>query len=131
MPTTPDVFEKVLLLARDSAVRFVAINRRDYPGSSPFAEAKLAVLKDGTDDQKASFVRDRGVELATFIHCYSQQHLIPPLSKDAATGGFTILCWSLGNSNAVAAVSSVEELPPDIRSYFVSNLRALILQGML
>lgn len=117
-------------LAPASGLRFVAITRRDYPGSTSFTPAELAVLSNSTDGEKAGFLRDRGLEIAKFMNIFIQKHNLPPISRDGKSGGVALLGWSLGNAFTLAAISSADMLPADAKTRLGSYLRAVIIQGI-
>lgn len=125
------VFQKVMSLAPKYGLRIVAINRRDHPGSTPFTPAELQVLASGTDEEKGSFVRARGLELATFADNFIKQNNLPPISEDGKGGGIALLGWSLGSTVTLACVANIDSLPAEVQSRFKLYLRAHILQGML
>lgn len=110
-------------------MRFVAVNRRDYPGSTPLSPQEIAVLNSGTDDQKADFLKARGVEFATFVDLFVQKYSLPPISADGFSGGFAVLGWSLGCSFALATVAAVGSLPAVGQTRWKDGMRSLILQG--
>ena len=122
-----EVFQKIMVLAAASGVRIVALSRRDYPGSTPLSNKEKAVLNSGTDEEKAEFLKMRGLEVSTFIKCFDRENPISPIK--GATGGFAILGWSLGNSFALAAVANLDSLSEDLQTWWGDHLRALILYG--
>ncbi|KAI0666401.1 hypothetical protein C8Q78DRAFT_984281 [Trametes maxima] len=124
---TSPIFEKVSKLAGPAGLRFVAINRRDYPGSTPLTAEDSGVLASGTDEQKAAFLKARGVELATFVDRFAEQNNVPAISADGKSGGFALLGWSLGNAIALAAVANVDALSAPSQARWSSGLRSLIL----
>jgi hypothetical protein len=78
-----EVFKKVQKVAIEKGVRFVALNRRDYPGFTPYNEEEINILVNGTKEQKDGWHRDRGHELGTFIHkLISDKGKLPPISAD-------------------------------------------------
>ncbi|THH12476.1 hypothetical protein EW146_g7663 [Bondarzewia mesenterica] len=129
MVFTSPVFQKVQGLALKAGLRFVAINRRNYPGSSPFTPDELNVIMQGTDEQKDAYMKARGHEIATFIDLFVQKHNLPPISDDGKTGGVVILGWSLGNSMSMASIANLDTLPTDVQSRFASRVRTLIMHG--
>ena len=122
-------FQKVLKLAPTSGLRIVAINRRDYPHSSPFSPAELDAMATGSDTDKAIFLSCRGLEIMTFIDKFIQQYDLPAISGDGKTGGVALAGWSLGNIVTCAAASSAERLSPNVKFRLAKYLRALVLQG--
>lgn len=121
-------FQKVLKLAPTSGLRIVAINRRDYPHSSPFSPAELETMAKGSDADKATFLSSGGLEIMAFIDEFIQRYDLPPISDDGKTGGVALAGWSLGNIVNCAAISSAERLSPDVKSRIAKYLKALILQ---
>lgn len=107
----------------------VAINRRDYPGSSSTHASELSTLEGGSDEQKAALLRKRGVEIGTFIDRFILQNGILPISADGKTGGIVIVGWSLGVAFALAALANVDILPSDAQARFATYLRSVILEG--
>ncbi|EKM49711.1 uncharacterized protein PHACADRAFT_188757 [Phanerochaete carnosa HHB-10118-sp] len=124
---TNHVFEKLMAAAAEHNIRIVAMNRREYPGSTPLSPSDIQILSSGTDDEKAAFLRARGLEIATFACRFAQQYDIPRISEDGKTGGFVIFGWSFGCSIAHPAVAHFDALPPPSKQYFSTNLRGLIL----
>lgn len=124
------VFSKVLALAPAVNLRFVAVTRRDYKGSTPLTPNELNVLSNGTNAEKSSFLRDRGAEFANFISRFIQSNNIPPPTTDGKYGGIALLGWSFGNSFALATVANVHTYPKPVKNCLEKYLRALIMQGM-
>ncbi|KIJ91196.1 hypothetical protein K443DRAFT_14603 [Laccaria amethystina LaAM-08-1] len=120
--------QRVLKLAPTSGLRIVAINRRDYPHSSPFSPAELDTMATGSDTDKVIFLSNRGLEIMTFIDEFIQQYELPPISGDGKTGGVALAGWSLGNIVTCAAISSAERLSPGVKFRLAKYLRALVLQ---
>ncbi|KAI1787185.1 hypothetical protein LXA43DRAFT_975377 [Ganoderma leucocontextum] len=125
---TGPIWDRVIALAPKAGVRFVAVNRRDYPGSTPLSPEEIGVLSSGTDDQKADFLKARGVEFATFVGLFAEKDSLPPISADGSSGGFAVLGWSLGCAFALAAVAAVDALPAPAQARWKNGMRSLILQ---
>ncbi|KAI8973116.1 Alpha/Beta hydrolase protein [Trametes punicea] len=124
---TSRVFQRVMSLAGPAGVRFVVINRRDYPGSTPLTPEDLKLVTSGNDEEKAAFISDRGIEFASFIDHFIQHNEIPPISEDGKSGGFAIVGWSLGNAVALSAVANLDALPAPAQSRWASHMRGLVL----
>lgn len=122
------VFQKVMALAANYGLRIVGINRRDYPGSTPFSHSELAVLSGGSDDERADFVRARGLEIATFVDRFIENQGVPPISEDGKSGGIALLGWSLGSAFVLSTISCCDTWPTELQSRLKTHLRALILQ---
>ncbi|OSD07675.1 hypothetical protein PYCCODRAFT_1357773 [Trametes coccinea BRFM310] len=121
------IFEKVMSLAKSANIRFVAINRRDFPGSTPFTPEDMKILASGTDDEKAAFVKARGLEFASFVDQFVVRNNIPPISNGGKYGGFALVGWSFGNSVTLSAVANVDSLDAPVRARWASRMRALVL----
>ncbi|OSD07671.1 hypothetical protein PYCCODRAFT_1448944 [Trametes coccinea BRFM310] len=124
---TGAIFEKVMSPATSASIRFVAINRRDYPGSTPFTPDDLKSVTSGTNEEKAAFVKARGLELASFIDQFIVRNNIPPVSKEGKHGGFALIGWSYGSFVALSAVANVDALDAPARARWTSHMRALVL----
>lgn len=125
-----DVFEKVISIAPSYGVRFVAVNRRNYGGSTPFSDDEAASVEaSSTDEQRLQFCAARGKEIMTFIDNFIKKHDIPELSPDRKSGGFALLGWSLGGQTCSAAVAHIDDLPSETQVRLSSRLRTFILLG--
>lgn len=126
------IFERLRTVAFTRGVRFVAMNRRSFPGSTPFTDEELNVaMNGGTEEQKDAQIQSRGNEIATFIDNFIQQKDLPPISKDGKAGCIVLLGWSVGAPFALAMVASSSTLPADVRVRLGSHIRSLILYGSL
>ncbi|KAJ8076358.1 hypothetical protein PM082_000779 [Marasmius tenuissimus] len=125
---TNAIFQKILDIAASKGIRFVAVNRRAFPGSTPYTRPELDVVTDeaSTEAEKDAFMQDRGHEITYFIDSFIREHELPPLSSDGMNGGVAILGWSIGSSHAAAAVASTLTLPADVRARLSLHLRSLI-----
>ncbi|KAF6745998.1 hypothetical protein DFP72DRAFT_640877 [Ephemerocybe angulata] len=84
------VFTKILDIAPAHGIRVVCINRRDYPGSSPLSQQDIKTLEGGTDQEKADYLSNRGLEILEFIDKFAQQERLPTI-RTGKTGGFALL----------------------------------------
>ncbi|TFK38971.1 hypothetical protein BDQ12DRAFT_698364 [Crucibulum laeve] len=114
---TAPVFKRVQVMASRRVVRIVALNRRKYPGSTPFTAEELAV--------KDAWLADRGHEIATFTDIFSRENSLPRISDGGEMGGIILLGWSVGVGEANAAIAYAESLPDAVRTGFTSQIRAL------
>ncbi|EAU83888.2 hypothetical protein CC1G_11982 [Coprinopsis cinerea okayama7 len=121
------IFQKVLDLAPKSGLRIVAINRRDYPGSSPLSTEQLNCAT-GSDEEKAGYLRDRGLEYLYFLDRFIQLKGLPLISEDGKQGGVALLGWSLGTSFSTAAIASAPSLEDEVKDRLAKYVRASILQ---
>ncbi|KAK0201370.1 Alpha/Beta hydrolase protein [Desarmillaria ectypa] len=123
---TKEIFQRVIDLAPSKGVRFVALDRRPFPGSTPFSAEELGVLQAaGTNHaQQEAFVEARGHEIAIFIDTFIQKYNLSPISSG---GGATLLGWSLGAALVSVAISSISTLSEDIRIRLNRYIRSVIL----
>ena len=126
---TAAVFKRVQDVAINQGVRYIALNRRNYPGSTPYTQEEMNVLINGNKEQKDGWHRDHGHEVGMFIYKLIEKGGIPPISADRKTGGIVIHGWSAGAGDAMAMVAHADTLPEDVRSCLASHMRALIIQG--
>ncbi|EJD01416.1 uncharacterized protein FOMMEDRAFT_111212 [Fomitiporia mediterranea MF3/22] len=120
-------FSRLLALAKKHNLRIIALNRRDYTGSTPFSQAELQVLKDGTDSEKHEFMRARGLEIAKFLVWVIKELKIPRASEDGTAGGLALLGWSLGNITTIAFLGNLSSFPEDIVQTLEPYLRTFIM----
>ncbi|KAF8655200.1 hypothetical protein AX16_003232 [Volvariella volvacea WC 439] len=123
---TGEIFRRIMDLAPAANLRIVSINRRNYPGSTPFNDAERDLLMNGSDAQKTEFLDAQGMQLLTFIDKYMIDNR-PPLNTHAKTGGIALMGWSLGNVLTLAAVANADKLPTDARDRLASQLRSVIM----
>ncbi|KAK0222340.1 Alpha/Beta hydrolase protein [Armillaria fumosa] len=123
---TKEIFQRVIDLAPSKGVRFVALNRRHFPGTTPLSPEELVITQTGgTDDsQREALVEARGHEIALFIDTFIQKFNLPSISSG---GGVALLGWSLGATFAPIAISSTDTLPEDVRCRLSEYMRSLIL----
>ncbi|PBK96045.1 hypothetical protein ARMGADRAFT_925187 [Armillaria gallica] len=123
---TKEIFRRVIDLAPSKGARFVALNRRHFPGTTPLSAEELSITQTGgTDDsQREALVEARGHEIALFIDTFIQKFNLPSISSG---GGVALLGWSLGATFAPIVISSVDTLPEDVRRRLSEYMRSLIL----
>lgn len=125
---TSHIFDKVAAICLAKGVRFVAINRRSYQGSTPFTTDELSVITSGTDDQKAAWLRDRGTEYANFMSLFIEREKLPAPSTDGKSGGIALVGWSAGATYSAAVIASIEHYAPAVQDRLSTYLRAHIMQ---
>ncbi len=124
-----DTFEKVMAHASEANVRFVAISRRDYPGSTPFSPQDLDVFSSPSGEDRRVFLRDRGMEIATFISNFIEQNGLLPISSDGRSGGFALVGYGFGSVFALAAVANLDMLSVSFQTRWGTHMRGLLLHG--
>ncbi|KAH9475305.1 hypothetical protein JR316_0012416 [Psilocybe cubensis] len=105
------IFRKLLPLAPSQALRLICIDRREYNGSTPFTSEELRIIKNGNDEERASFLAEQGLLIALFIDGLIQNLALPIHCGGAISG------WSLGNLYSLAMINAIDhpKLPQDVR----------------
>ncbi|KAI5121868.1 hypothetical protein M0805_001076 [Coniferiporia weirii] len=120
------VFKRILPLAPSHQIRLVVVNRRDYPGSSPYAEAELENIRGSDTKSHNAFAQARGLEFAIFVKNFAEKEKIPQTSLDGKSGGVVLLAWSSGVSYTLPLLSFADTIPAQIREDIEPHLRSLI-----
>ncbi|KAG6867682.1 hypothetical protein C0993_012450 [Termitomyces sp. T159_Od127] len=122
------IFEKMLPVSLKRGTRFVALNRRHYPGSTEYSSEELGiVMSGGTEEQKVAELQARGIEIATFIDNLILQNNLSPVTQDRKEGGIILLGWSLGSASALAAIASAHALPSETRARLGAHIKSVII----
>ncbi|KAI5888703.1 glycoside hydrolase family 71 protein [Schizophyllum commune H4-8] len=100
-------------------VRLIAVNRRGYPGSSPYTAAESFTLKNGTLEERAAIYRDEGHHYAQLLDALVQDGTVGP-------GGVALVAWSIANAHLSATIAAVHELPDVTRERLSKHLRTFI-----
>ena len=116
-------FVKLLPLAHAHNTRIILINRRDYPGTTPYTDEERAALLScrdvPADDSQAAdrreklleFLQHRAWEILEFlIHLVKNDH-IPPAENDKNAGGIIVVGWSFGVVWMLALLAYVSSFP--------------------
>jgi len=122
------IFKRVQSVAIKRGVRFVALNRRNYPGTTPYNEEEIKVISSGTKEQRDAWHRDRGHEVGMFIHKLIVRENLPPISADRRTGGVILLGWSIGAGDVNNTIAHADTLPSEVRTSLASYMRSMIVQ---
>lgn len=110
-------------------MRLVLVNRREYPGSSPFTEEDLDKLRSEDDTAHVEFAKDRAKEIATFIKAFIDQEAVPRATADGKSGGVALMGWSSGASQTIALLGDADSLPGGLRKSIEPYLRSYIIYG--
>ena len=120
-------FARLITLSEKHNTRVIALNRRDYIGTTLFSDRELAqISENSTQEQHETFLRERGEEIAKFL-VWIIKELKIPLASDSGDGGLSLLGWSLGNIFTLAFMghlhlyptSCIETLEPYFRTFFI------------
>ncbi|KAJ3553765.1 hypothetical protein NM688_g3444 [Phlebia brevispora] len=122
-------FAPLLPHAAAHNLRIVALNLRDYPGSTPYTPFELDRLcSEDVKNQEIAF-REQGLEIATFLKHFIASEHIPPVKETVSgkTGGIAVMSWSLGNVWAISMLAHTSQLDDETRSILLPALRTWIL----
>ncbi|KAJ7982994.1 Alpha/Beta hydrolase protein [Mycena polygramma] len=117
------VFRRLLPLAASRSLRLICINRRGYPGSTPYSAEEVRIHASGSDEERAALLSEAGANLALCVNEIIQQRDLP------SAGGVALVGWSLGNMFAMAARASIVSLPEDARTRLQTCVKTAILWG--
>jgi len=123
------IFKPMFPYAHKYGLRLIAINQRDYPGSSPYTDAELADLH-GTDvHAQAKMIRDRGIELSEFLLWLIKEGMVNKKveTPSGTTGGMSFLAWSSGNIMGFTFFAHLDELPKEDQELLGSYLRGVVI----
>ncbi|EJD04688.1 uncharacterized protein FOMMEDRAFT_27031 [Fomitiporia mediterranea MF3/22] len=118
-------FSRLLPIAKDHNLRIIALNRRDYVGSTPFSSAELEALNNSDVEAQVAFLKARGLEIARFLVWVITEKKIPTASADGKEGGLAVLGWSMGNLTTMAFMRHLNAYPRDLVESIRPYLRAL------
>ncbi|CAK5282969.1 unnamed protein product [Mycena citricolor] len=100
-------------------VRVIALNRREYPGSSPYSPQELDLLTRGSEAQKSQLLAEMGRDLALFIAGVAASLSLP--------GSIAVVGWSVGSLMVLSIAASMDMLPEDARQTLTTSVRSMIL----
>lgn len=120
------IFSRAIAISHKYNIRFVAITRRDYHGSSLLTPEEVRVAVEGSTTQRLQAFADRAEEIMEFIKEFILKNDIPPIRANGKGGGFVLCGWSLGNLQGLSVLGFgnrfpglVEKLEPYFRSYIL------------
>ncbi|KAI0312275.1 hypothetical protein OF83DRAFT_1146988 [Amylostereum chailletii] len=120
------MFARLLPFATKYNLRFVFINRRDYPGSTPLTDEEVADHTSLDDARRTEFYRRQSFEIAEFLAWFVRTEDIPRYTTSAngnAEGGLALVGWSFGSTYCMDLLAYPERLPEDTRAALEPYLR--------
>ncbi|KAJ7174608.1 Alpha/Beta hydrolase protein [Mycena filopes] len=114
-------FHRLTPLAAPNALRIICVNRREYPGSSPFTPAELTVFASGSDAERAAILAEQGHDLALFTAALIAELNLPE------GGGVALVGWSMGTIFLLSLVACINTLPADTKALLTGFVRSVIL----
>ncbi|EKM50239.1 uncharacterized protein PHACADRAFT_213982 [Phanerochaete carnosa HHB-10118-sp] len=119
------IFERMFPYATKHGLRLIAMNMRDYAGSTPYTTAELAAFVGDDVEVQASAVRSSGRELAGFLVYVCQVLKIPArtMRDGKAYGGLAFLTWSFGTMGLLSIFGDPKTLDDAQRAALQPYLR--------
>ncbi|KAL1683390.1 Alpha/Beta hydrolase protein [Schizophyllum commune] len=117
------VFDRLLPLAPSHNVRLICVNRRGYPGTTPFTPEDEAGLASSDPSQTLAA---QGVIFARFLAKLPDALGLPRPSAHGE-GGIVLAGWSLGTLFVRLVLSALDEVDEPIRTVLRTYVRQLIL----
>ncbi|KAF7331111.1 AB hydrolase-1 domain-containing protein [Mycena venus] len=114
-------FQRLNPLAQPNSLRIISVNRREYPGSSPYSAQELTAFVEGTDAERASLLEQQGRDLAMFLDGLISELSIPQ------TGGIALIGWSMGTLFVLALIASIETLPTATQERLSSFVHTVVM----
>ena len=105
------------------------VNRRDYPGSSPYSEEDLRKARSDDPEEQNKFAEMRAIEFAQFIRSFIEKENIPKASSGWKRGGVVLMAWSSGNGYTLPLLSYIDAIPEDARLFIEPYFRSHIAFG--
>ena len=124
-------FRHLLPLARNHNLRVIAVNRRDYVGSTPFSQDELDAINSTDAQRHTEFLKRRGTEIGEFLTQLVKEKNLPPASGDGRSGGLALMGWSLGNVTTLAFLRHLRSYPENVLKTLDQYLRTFFIYGML
>lgn len=118
--------------AAENNVRLVALNRRDYPETTPYSSEELAALSSNDIAVRENALRETGLQFGAFLAWFISTHGTPPVTESPSgdrEGGIAFVAWSLGHTSAAPLIACPDLLPENQRSLLETHLRAYCTLG--
>lgn len=126
-----DVFQIALPEANRKGIRLIALNRRMFPGSTPFSEEELAPIKppEAGAPELIAFLRERALEIIGFVQEIIMRLELPANNHEG--GGISILGWSLANMYCFALINAFmdPDLPDETKMMIKDCISSVIFFG--
>jgi pimeloyl-ACP methyl ester carboxylesterase len=124
-----DTFDRVIEASPRMNIRFVALNRRSYGGSTPYDSEATSRIGSGLEKDVADYLKNQGVEIAYFVDRFIRENNLPSVGQDSISGGVAILGWSLGCIFSLSAIANTNLLPDSAQANLAKYVRASIIYG--
>ena len=110
--------------------RVIALNRRDYVGSTQFSQEELSRINSKDPNELREFLKDRGREILLFLN-WIVDHKAIPRAKEGGKGGLALLGWSLGNVTTLSMLAFLNEYEKELVGRVEPWLTTFFIYGKL
>ncbi|KAH9835551.1 Alpha/Beta hydrolase protein [Rhodofomes roseus] len=122
------IFKPLFPFAAKHNMRLVALNARDYHGSSPFSDSELAALDNPDLQSQQSVLRACGRELAAFLVWFIKHEQLPLVSGGGGRGGgISVLGWSFGSAFSMSFLAQAGVLSEKDRTVLGDYMQTVII----
>ncbi|OBZ73446.1 hypothetical protein A0H81_06664 [Grifola frondosa] len=122
-------FRRLIPFAHQNNIRLVLVNRRGYPGTTPFTASELQCIYTADLPAQSDLLRSQGAYVAEFLLWFIRKEGIPPkLDTDGEkSGGISVLGWSIGNAPVISFLAHAHELSDADQAVLGAYLRTAIM----
>ncbi|KAJ3894404.1 hypothetical protein GG344DRAFT_74081 [Lentinula edodes] len=113
------IFQRLLPVAHQHSHRMIAINRREYPDSTPYTAAELSILSQGSNEERSRLLLGEGTHLALLLDGLIQSLSLPP--------NIVIIGWSLGTIFTLSMLASITSLSPTVQARLGGSVKKMIM----
>ncbi|KAI0341809.1 alpha/beta-hydrolase [Trametopsis cervina] len=123
------IFRPMFQYAEANNLRFIALNMREYPGSSPFTDEEFERFQSSDSRIQSVALRDQAFEVASAIAQLIETQDIPAPQQDGERqlGGVSILAWSIANCVIYSLFSNIAQLDPRVSAVLDRHLRTFFM----
>jgi len=104
-------------------MRIICVNRREYPGTTPYSDKEVETIISGGDEAKYDLLEQLGVEFYMVINRIIEVCDIPE------DGGITVAGWSMGSTLVLSIISSIDIIDATLRNKLQAYITGFILWG--
>ena len=120
----------MLALAPEHHLRLIAVNMRDYPGSTPNTKEELEDLGNSDPQRQAKYIKSAALQIGTFVAKAITLLSLPAPSSDKDVGGVTVLGWSSGTLYMSSLLAHAADLPKEDKVLLEKYLRTVVMFGV-
>ncbi|KAG6889205.1 hypothetical protein C0995_002665 [Termitomyces sp. Mi166 len=113
------IFQRLANIANSRQLRIIALNRREYPGTTPYTDNERRVVREDSFEERKSFLQAQGNLIALAVDGLIQQLSLP--GRVAAAG------WSLGTTLLLSMYCSISKLSDDVQQRLKKSVRTFVL----